>query len=48
MVEDADTQVGHTDLVGIREGEGETGLHGGLILKDLTVLSSRIAAGTGD
>ena len=48
MVEDADAQVGHTDLVGIGEGEGEPRLDGGLILDDLPVLAAGVAAGAGD
>ena len=48
MVEDADAQVGHTDLVGIGEGEGEPRLDGGLILDDLAVLTARVTAGAGD
>ena len=48
MVEDADAQIGHTDLVGIGEGEGEPRLDLGLILDDLPVLTARVTAGAGD
>ena len=48
MVEDTDAQIGHTDLVGIGECEGEAGLNGVLILDDLAVLAAGIAAGSGD
>ena len=48
MVEDADAQIGHADLIGIGEGEGEPRLDRGLILDDLPILTARITAGTGD
>ena len=48
MVEDADAQVRHTDLIGIGEGKGKAGFDLGFVLHDLPVLAARVTAGTGD
>ena len=44
-VEDTHTQVGHTDLVGIREAEGNAGVYRRLVLEDGVVFAAHVAGG---
>ena len=44
-VEDTHTQVGHTDLVGIREAEGDAGVYRRLVLEDGVVFAAHVAGG---
>ena len=41
-VEDAEAQVGHADLVGIREAEGEPGIHLALVLHDRVIFPAGV------
>ena len=44
-VEDAEAQVGHTDLVGVWEAEGEAGIHLALVLHDRVIFPAGIPRG---
>ena len=44
-VENTHTQVGHTDLVGVREAEGNTGVHRRLILQNGVIFAAHVAGG---
>ena len=44
-VEDAHTQIGHTDLVGIGETEGDAGVDLGLVLQNGVIFAAHVAGG---
>ena len=44
-VEDAEAQVGHADLIGVREAEGESGVHLALVLHDRVVFPAGVPCG---
>ena len=44
-VEDAHAKVGHADLIGVREAEGEAAVHLSLVLLDGLIFAAHIAAG---
>ena len=44
-VQDAHTQIGHTDLVGVREAEGDAGIHLRLVLQHGVIFAAHVACG---
>ena len=44
-IQDAHTQIGHTDLVGVREAEGDAGIHLRLVLQHGVIFAAHIACG---